>query len=414
MVSGQQVHYESYFLEKPPESPKFFLDIRNNRAILKRPSLPKVISKRTMQAFSAKQFNPASGLHARKISNATFSIISLILSTGLLAPPAVWANIFKATSTRTLAQGRLSNQAYAAGEDGALFRRGSGPNVKHWPRRDVQNIASNVIPSKNVASILCPIETKSSINVRLKSYCESQRSPLKPTLGIQDPSLPYLLAPRLGQVSSPTPTLRWNAVAGVRRYQLWLVRQRDRQVVWGTAVEASQITLPSKLKLMPGELYQVVVEADNGTSSRMETCSAGLNFGVLTLAEAQELEKKLTDIRSQRGPGTTPQNLALQEAEALISLRLKAEAFDLLKQHEHQNPSLQGQFLLGDLANSQGLNQQARGYFSQAAALAIRAGDTEGGREASDRRDLTRALAEQAGQGKCGTSRSTVPTRSAP
>ncbi len=368
-----------------------------------------MISKSLNQNLLAKQFNFARGLQIRKIPTAHLLLLPSFFLTGLLAPHSVLANIFKASKSLAYDQGRLSSLAHTAGERGALLQRAAGLNYKNWPSRDEQKIASNVIPSKNVASILCrPIETlssKSSINVRLASFCVNTRSPLKPISGAQDPSLPYLLAPRLGRVSGPTPTVRWNPVPGVRRYQLWLIRQRDRQVVWGTTVEASRITLPAKLNLMPGEIYQVVVEADNGTSSRKEPCSGGLNFGVLTLAEAKELEKELVTIRSQRGPGVTPQVLALLEAQALSNLKLKAEAFHLLKQLEHQNPSLQGQLLLGELANSQGLNEQARGYFSQAASLATLAGDTEGSREASEGLDLARAIAEQASQGNCGASR---------
>ena len=328
-----------------------------------------------MQGLPAKQFSIVRSLFPRKIFITTLSISSLPCLFSLLTSQSAWANNLKAIS--------------------------------------------NSNPTKDIASILCPVEAQSrnsSYNIRIQSYCQKQRTLRNPIPGAQDPSLPYLLTPRLGLVRGPTPTVRWNPVAGVRRYQLWLVRQGDRKVVWGTKIEASSITLPAQPELMPGEVYQLVVETDNGTSSRMEACSAILNFSVLRRGDKayQNLEQELAEIRSQRGQGSSPQTLALQEAVALFNRSLNAEALELLKQHEYQNPSLQGQFLLGELANSQGLNQQAQGYFSRAATLATQAGNAEAVAEASKSADRARALTDQARQGICDPSHLTKPTRSAP
>ncbi len=337
---------------------------------------------------------------------------------GLFAPPSAWATIFKATSTLNSDQGRLLSHAYTADKDGVVLHRGVGLNFKNWPRRDEQNIASNATPSKTVASILCrPSETlksNSPNNVRMYSFCNNTRGNFSPFHGVQDPSMPYLLAPRLGKVSSPTPTVRWNAVSGVRRYRIRLVGQRNRNVLWASNVEASRITLPAHLNLVPGEMYRVVVEADNGTSSRMEPCSAGLSFSVLPSDAAKELENKLAKIRSQRGSEAPPKDLALREADELLLKDLKMEAFDLLKQHEQKNTSLQGQFLLGKLANSLGLNLMAHAYFSQAAKLATQADDVEGFREASNLEKLAPTLADQARYGNCDPTRRVDTTPSAP
>ncbi len=357
-------------------------------------------------------------MQTRKISTTTFPILSVVFSTGLLATPSAWANIFVSTSTLNSHQGRLSSHAYTAGEDDALLHRGAGHNYKIWPRRDEQNFASNIPPSKTIVPILCrsneSLKSNSSINVRIHSYCSNDRDIFTPVHGAQDPSLPYLLAPRLGKVSSPTPTVRWNAVAGVRRYKIRLVGQRDRKVLWTSDVEASHITLPAHLNLVPGELYRVVVEADNGTSSRMEPCSAGLGFSVLPSDAAKELENKRAKIRSQRGSGAPPKLLALREADELLLKELKMEAFDLLKLHEQKNTSLQGQFLLGTVANSLGLNQLAQAYFSQAVMLATQNGDAEGIREASKSEKQAPTLAKQARRGNCDPFRSVDTPPSAP
>jgi hypothetical protein len=295
-----------------------------------------------------------------------------------------------------------------------------------WLNRDALLGASNVkqeaIKDIRVSSILCPVETQSrsyphqtSSPTPIKSYCQPQRQiDLRGILGTQNSTLPYLIAPRNGQVQGPTPTVEWNPVTGVRRYEIRVVRQRDRQMLWGSETQASRITLPAQVNLMPGELYQIVVEADNGTSSRMEPCNAELSFGVLPSDVALGLQQDLAKIRSISGKGVTPQKLALQEADALLNRNLKTDAFVLISQREKQSPSLQGQFLLGTLASSQGLNQQAQVFFRQAATLASRVRNPEAVHEASKREDLAGDSIEQARQGKCGTSSYAVPTRVTP
>lgn len=380
----------------------------------------KLIRESAKQLLVQKQFSMISGTHPGKPLIAALSIGGFCFSLGLLVPPLAWANNFKSVSTLPPVPGRLSSQASTAGENAALLERGLRLNTKNWSKRAQQGILSQDVASTINRSIHSPPIPKEKceipISTRLRSLSECQRSVSKAIPGVQDPSVPYLLAPRLGQVRGPTPTVRWNGVAGVRRYHIRLLRDRDGKVLWYTVVESNRITLPGQPNLKPGELYQVVVEAegDNGTSSRMEPCSDGLNFSVLPPADVKVLEQKLVEIRSQRGSGATPENLPLREAEVLAMEDLKTEAFDLLNKHEQKKPSPQGQFMLGELANSQGLNQLAQGYFSQAAKLASQVGDAEGVRKSNKSEDLARSLADLARQGKCEPGSDTVPSRSAP
>ncbi|MFN6134434.1 MAG: hypothetical protein ACK46L_16290 [Synechococcaceae cyanobacterium] len=198
-------------------------------------------------------------------------------------------------------------------------------------------------------------------------------------------SIPYLLEPRASLVRRAQATVRWNPVAGVRSYQLWLVRLRDRRLLWGTQITGATSTLlPAQLGLEAGESYRLVVEADNGSSSQLEPASAKLSFGVLSQAEERQLAKDLEEIRALRSPKIAPQSLALLEAGALEQRGLLAEAISLLERQERQGSSLEGQLQLGRLSSLQGLNQQARQHYQRAVQLAKAAGDDEAQRDARD------------------------------
>ena len=322
----------------------------------------------------------------------------------LLKPAPVLANKLKVITVVQPLYRQAFNSVQRRWEDDALLSRGTRLNPEDRLIRK----------GRGMASILCQSGAqnfKTSDYVTVSSFCESQRAaPVQAIIGAQDPSLPYLLEPRISLVRGPTPTVRWNPVPGVRSYRLWLVRLRDRQLLWGPVIDSSRINLPAHLNLMAGESYQLVVEADNGTSSRLEPLSARLRFGVLPSAEAQQLEHDLAEIRSLRGPGVTPQSLVLLEASALEQRGLVAEAISLLDQQERQNPSLEGQLQLGRLASLQGLNQLAQNHFRQANALASQGGDAEGGREAREGEQRADRLAASARQGTGSRSQEAEPT----
>lgn len=299
------------------------------------------------------------------------------LLVNLLAPLPTLANTFKVTSVVPSVYRQTYNTGQRRWADDVLLDRG----VRLSPEDRL------ISKGRGTATINCQSGAqifKSFDYVRVSSFCQSQRAaPVLAIPGSQDPSLPYLLEPRLGLVRGPTPTLRWNPVAGVSRYVIRLFRSGDPRPLWnGTVADASRITLPARANLVVGESYHLVVEADKDTSSRLEPLSAALRFGVLPASEVQQLEVDLAEIRSLSGPGITPQTLMLLEAAALEQRGLITEAFALLNQQESQKPTLEGQLQLGRLASLQGLNQQAQRHFRQAVALARQTGDGEAGHEA--------------------------------
>jgi len=230
------------------------------------------------------------------------------------------------------------------------------------------------------------------------SFCQEQRSsPVQAIVGSQNEFIPYLLEPRATMVRGPEVTVRWNPVAGARRYQLWLMRMRDRRVLWETeASKATNVALAAQLGLVAGETYRLVVEADNGSSSQLEPLSAKLSFSLLTEAENQQLNKDLEQIRSLRSSKEPSRSLVLLEAGALEQRGLLAEAISLLERQERLSQSLEGQLQLGRLNSLQGLNQRAQAHFRRAAQLAKAVADADGKQDAEDGEKLARRLADAA------------------
>jgi hypothetical protein len=230
------------------------------------------------------------------------------------------------------------------------------------------------------------------------SFCQAQRSsPVQAIVGSQNDSIPYLLEPRATMVRGPEVTVRWNPVAGVRRYQLWLVRLRDRRLLWETEViKATNAILPAQLGLLAGETYRLVVEAENGSSSQLEPLSATLSFSLLPQAESQQLNNDLNEIRSLRSAKAPSQSLVLLEAGALEQRGLLAEAISLLERKERLSQSLEGQLQLGRLNSLQGLNQRAQAHFRRAAQLAKAVADADAKQDAEDGEKLARRLADAA------------------
>ncbi len=250
-----------------------------------------------------------------------------------------------------------------------------------------------------IATIICyhgSYVFKKKNYTQVSSFCQAQRvAPIQALPGSQDSSIPYLLEPRATLVRGPDVMVRWNPVAGVRRYQIWLLRQRDRRLLWGTQVQDDAYAiLPSQLGLVPGEAYRLVIEADNGSSSQLEPSNVLMQFSLLPPAETQQLELDRSEIRALRTQPISANSLVILEAAALEQRGLIAEAIALLDQQERQQQSLEGQLQLGRLTSLQGLNQQAQVHFHQAALLAQAAGDNEAGLQAQTGAKLASRLAE--------------------
>ncbi len=188
-------------------------------------------------------------------------------------------------------------------------------------------------------------------------------------LGGGDERIPYLIEPRATTVLGTPVPLRWNPVAGVKGYQLWLLRERDRQLLWGSRVEKSNSTLlPKSVNLMPGESYLLVVEADNGSSSQLDAGASGQGFRRASQAEELNLARQTGSLAHQK---LHPEAAVLLQADLLSQAGLYAAAITSLEQHLRRQGTTLGLLLeLGRLYARVGLNQLAYQRFLQASKLA--------------------------------------------
>jgi hypothetical protein len=208
----------------------------------------------------------------------------------------------------------------------------------------------------------------------LGRFCRSEEilrlaSRVAEQLGGGDERIPYLIEPRATTVMGTPLPLRWNPVAGVKGYQLWLLRERDRQLLWGSRVENSNSALlPKNVNLMPGESYLMVVEADNGSSSQLDAGAAGQAFRRASQAEELNLARLTASLAHQK---LHPEAAGLLQADLLSQAGLYAAAINSLEQHLLRHGKTVGLLLeLGQLYARVGLSQLAYQRYLQASKLA--------------------------------------------
>ena len=190
-----------------------------------------------------------------------------------------------------------------------------------------------------------------------------------------NPRIPYLITPRATSWRGTPVLLRWNPVEGVRGYQVWLLRQRDQRLLWGVHVENTSSTLlPAGVSLIPGEHYRVVVEADDGSSSVLDSGADRQTFRLATAAELSALERQRSRLPQT---GLDPEAVALLEADLLSQYDLLDEAITTLERHlSREGPRLGVLLELGHLYGRIGLNKRSAERFREAASLAS-AGDIQ-------------------------------------
>jgi len=190
-----------------------------------------------------------------------------------------------------------------------------------------------------------------------------------------NPRIPYLITPRATSWRGNPVLLRWNPVEGVRGYQVWLLRERDQRLLWGVHVENTSSTLlPPGVSLIPGEHYRVVVEADDGSSSVLDSGADRQSFRLATPAELSALERQRSRMPQT---GLDPEAVALLEADLLSQYDLLDEAITTLERHlSREGPRLGVLLELGHLYGRIGLNKRSAERFREAASLAS-AGDIQ-------------------------------------
>ena len=117
-----------------------------------------------------------------------------------------------------------------------------------------------------------------------------------------DKSIPYLISPRHTLLINKQPIIHWNAVEGVKQYTVKIVT--GRKEIWSTRTTQSSIQYAGPT-LESGISYEVIIQADNGSSSRDDRSpltlklSENLDFRVLRKEDINLNQKnQLTDIDS--------------------------------------------------------------------------------------------------------------------
>jgi len=189
------------------------------------------------------------------------------------------------------------------------------------------------------------------------------------TRGGTDPLIPYLISPRATKLLDPMPTLRWNAVPGASTYTL-----RISGIDWQEQTDATEFKYPGNPALQPGTDYLLIIEADNGKSSKDEGLP-GLGFSLLPEPEADRVRADATRI-DELNLSEAARGFAL--AQLYFGHHLYAEAIELLEESAVTNDQVTNVYrALGELYQQVGLLMQAELRYLHAVESAEAVGDVE-------------------------------------
>jgi hypothetical protein len=191
------------------------------------------------------------------------------------------------------------------------------------------------------------------------------------TRSSNNPLIPYLISPRETKILTDKPLLRWHPIPGAKKYK---VEIRGDGLDWQTETTSTEFVYPGEPVLIPGRQYLLIVEADNGRSSKEEE-EVGLGFAKLSGADRDNLEKGMRKILAA--------NLPEQESEyAIIQLYIKyglvSEAIQRLEELMLQEPSNPRVYsALGQLYLDIGLPYLAEPHYKNALDVAKTGMDLE-------------------------------------
>jgi hypothetical protein len=194
-------------------------------------------------------------------------------------------------------------------------------------------------------------------------------------------TIPYILSPRLTNILTDRPLLRWHEVTGVLTYT---VHVQGRNLDWtDTVANASAVEYPGQPPLKPGVPYKLVVEAAGGRSSEDEGVP-NLGFYLLSQEEQAAIEADIYNISQ------TIKSHDLPETARMLSLAyyytgqesnnrlLLADAITQLESLVKEVDAEPAVFLfLASLYQSAGLVSEADVTYRRALAAAKAAGNLE-------------------------------------
>ena len=210
------------------------------------------------------------------------------------------------------------------------------------------------------------------------STCPGTTRIYRPSFGISeqwganDPTQPYVITPRTGQVLTATPTFQWNAVAEAQQYEVTL-RQReggDWVDLWTTTSSQALLCYPSSQpELEPGKEYTLQVSVA-GDPERTEVLPEQPMFSLVGGEEKQDLEDAIAAVESlEIDPAA--KTLILVE-DVYPQYKLFAQGINDLKALiDSGYETAQVHRLLGDYAVRTGLELPAEESYLQSIQLAV-------------------------------------------
>jgi hypothetical protein len=250
-------------------------------------------------------------------------------------------------------------------------------NLKQWMVKPGKYIISNGCPRGNPV-----ISLPNSNNTTLSNndtFISSGPKPLRPAEPTPRPAgqteevlakLPYLITPRQTNILTNRPPLRWNAVPGATNYtvkidMVWVYTIKIDGVNWETQTNKTEIVYPGEPPLKTGGLYRVIIEADNGASSRSD---AVVGFRVL---DEQTQKTVLDAVKTVQQQQLSPEEAGLVLAHLYRGYKLYGDAVEVLEGLVKQNSQVATVYqLLGDTYLKIGLPQLAKKPYEKALKLA--------------------------------------------
>lgn len=199
---------------------------------------------------------------------------------------------------------------------------------------------------------------------------------------VNKPDVPYLIYPRDTSILETQPTLRWNAVPGVSRYEVKIIGTG-----WQTSTSETEVKYPGEPPLQPGFRYWLVVEAESGESSSSER---DLGFTILPESEKDQILSARDELQ-QKQLTETAEVVAL--ADLYQSNDLKGAAINLLEEAISNDIETVAIYqLLGKVYQQVGLNSLAKARYLEGLKLAEQVEDIEGQAEIQGRLAIMNAI----------------------
>jgi hypothetical protein len=174
--------------------------------------------------------------------------------------------------------------------------------------------------------------------------------------------LPYLITPRNSFILTNKPLLRWNAVQWARNYTV-----KIDSVNWETQTDKTEIIYSGTTPLQRERRYRVIIEADNGVSSKSDDT---VGFTILDEANQKTVLEAKKSIEEQ---SLSPDEKGLVLAHLYRGYELYGDAIEVLEELIKQGSQSFGIYqLLGDIYLETGLPPLAKKSYYKALGLTTR------------------------------------------